>query len=88
MMQNKGKSVMEWLTVNYLSHWVCWKYLEMELRISEKCLELHPVRKENTKEIHQVIIHISLSFLQKKERRKEKKKAHKYYLNYLTIYPA
>lgn len=32
----------------------------MELRISEKCLVLHPVHKENTKEIHQEIMHISV----------------------------
>lgn len=73
MMQNKRKSVMEWLTVNYLSHWVCWKYLEMELRISEKCLELHPVSKKNTKEIHWVIIHISLSFPCKRKKEEKKK---------------
>lgn len=74
MMQNNGKSVMEWLTVNYLTQLVCWKwYLEMELRISEKCLVLHPVHKENTKEIHQEIVHISLTVLCKGK----KEKAHK-----------
>lgn len=62
MLQNKGKSVMEWAIVNELSQLVCWKwYLAMELRTSEKCLALHPVRKEKTKEIHQEIVHISLS---------------------------